>query len=110
MAAYAFYRRIADLAEHNGADVARLLGHVIAHEIGHLLLPCDSHSARGLMRAEWDCAQFEDMVKGLLAFAPEQADLIRTRVRALQSSIVDRPSSMNPRTPTNKTNRTKPRT
>ncbi len=83
MAAYAFYKRIVDLAEHNGADVARLLGHVIAHEIGHLLLPYDSHSSPGVMRAEWDRAQFEDMAKGLLTFTPDQADLIRTRVRGM---------------------------
>ena len=83
MAAYPFYQRIVDLAEHNGADVAGLLGHVIAHELGHLLLPYDSHSTRGVMRAEWDRAQFEGMAKGLLTFAPDQTDLIRKRVRAM---------------------------
>ena len=101
MAAYAFYRRIVGLAEHNGADVAALAGHVIAHEIGHLLLPYDSHSSSGVMRGEWDRAQFDEMAKGLLAFGPEQAHLIRTRVATLRSSIVHRPSSMNPRTSTN---------
>ncbi len=94
MAAYAFYKRIVDLAEHNGADIAALLGHVIAHEIGHLLLPYDSHSSSGVMRAEWDRGQFDDMAKGLLTFGPEQAHLIRIRVDALRSSIVDRPSSI----------------
>ena len=41
MAAYAFYKRIVDLAKQNAADLAVLLGHVIAHEIAHLLLPYD---------------------------------------------------------------------
>ena len=83
MAAYAFYNRIADLAAHNGADGAALLGHVIAHEIGHLLLPADSHSSRGVMRGEWDRTQFDDMAKGLLTFAPKEVQLIRNRVRAM---------------------------
>ena len=83
MAAYAFYSRVADLAEHNGVDVAALLGHVIAHEMGHLLLPANSHSSRGVMRAEWDRTQFDDMTKGLLTFTPQQVQLIRSRVRAM---------------------------
>ena len=83
MAAYAFYQRISDLAAHNGADGAALLGHVVSHELGHLLLPDGSHSASGLMRAEWDRAQFEDMTKGLLTFAPDQVRLIRARVRGM---------------------------
>jgi hypothetical protein len=29
------------------------LGDVIAHEIGHLLLPPPAHSANGIMRAFW---------------------------------------------------------
>lgn len=82
-AAYAFYARIANLAACNGTNEAALLGHVIAHEIGHLLLPYDSHSLTGIMRAEWDRTQFEDMAKGLLAFGREEVDLIRTRVRAM---------------------------
>lgn len=86
MAAYAFYGRIVDLAEHNGAEVAKMLGHVIAHEIGHLLLPYDSHAPRGVMRAEWDREQFEDMFKGLLTFPPEQAALIRTQVRMMTTN------------------------
>ncbi len=83
MAAYVFYKRITALAAYNGADGAALLGHVIAHEIGHLLLPADSHSSRGLMRAEWDRTQFDDMAKGLLTFVPKQVQLIRSRARAV---------------------------
>jgi len=35
----------------------RFLGHFMAHELGHLLLPQYSHSARGLMRARCRCHQ-----------------------------------------------------
>ena len=83
---YAFYSRIEDLAQYNGASLASLLGTVIAHELGHLLLPYDSHTSRGLMRAEWDHRQLKDMASGLLAFTPEQAELIRRRVRTTHTN------------------------
>ena len=35
------------------ARTAKILGHAIAHEIGHLLLGPHTHSASGLMRATW---------------------------------------------------------
>lgn len=45
--------RVAVLAGGVGADRLRLLGRAIAHEIGHLLMGTNRHSARGLMRAVW---------------------------------------------------------
>jgi len=59
---------------------ARLLGHLMAHEIGHLLLPLDAHSPQGLMRAQWSGADLERALAGRLRFTPEQANLIRSRV------------------------------
>ena len=47
--AYIFTHRVAELAKWYDLDDARLLARVIAHEIGHLLLPAHSHSARGIM-------------------------------------------------------------
>ena len=51
--AYIFYHRIERMALANGAPVARGLGHVMAHEIGHLLLGVNSHSRDGLMQPNW---------------------------------------------------------
>ena len=51
--AYIFYHRIERLALAQGAPVARGLGHVMAHEIGHLLLGVNSHSSDGLMQPDW---------------------------------------------------------
>ena len=47
--AYVFTHRVAELAKWNDLDAARLLAKVIAHEVGHLLLPANSHSAWGIM-------------------------------------------------------------
>lgn len=57
LVAWAFYERILDVATMHGIDPGLLLGHVIAHELGHLLLPFDAHSQSGLMRASWDKTQ-----------------------------------------------------
>jgi hypothetical protein len=49
--AYIFIHRIATLALQRGDDFRLAFGRVMAHEVGHLLLPSDSHSDRGIMRA-----------------------------------------------------------
>jgi hypothetical protein len=59
-----------------------MLGHVIAHELGHLLLPHGGHSVGGVMRAEWDPAQVMSAARGILTFTPDQAGMIRERLQA----------------------------
>ena len=49
-----------------------VLGWVIAHEIGHLLLPANSHSKFGIMQASVDFR-----MAGLHVFTDRQADAIR---------------------------------
>jgi hypothetical protein len=44
---------IARLARVSETDVGVLLGRVIAHELGHLMMHTSSHARRGLMRANW---------------------------------------------------------
>jgi len=48
-----FADRIAAAAERVGVNHGTLLGRVMAHEIGHLLLGIDYHGPAGVMRAEW---------------------------------------------------------
>ena len=45
--------RVARVASHAQADVALLLGRVVAHELGHLLMNSPDHAPGGLMRAQW---------------------------------------------------------
>ncbi len=74
--------RIEVFGRQHGTDVAKILGHVIAHEMGHLFLPHDSHTLRGVMRGRLDHAQWEGTANGL-AFTRDQAELIRSTVRAM---------------------------
>ena len=68
----AFYSRIADLARDPvrglGASEAEILGHVISHELGHLLLHTDMHSPDGLMKADWTPQDLYAMRHGNLSF------------------------------------------
>ena len=79
--AYAFYSRIQDVTRTIGSDIGLILGHVIAHEIGHLLLPYDSHAKSGLMRGGWDQKQAMRAETGALTFNSEEAELIRARLQ-----------------------------
>jgi hypothetical protein len=82
--AYAFYRRVAAEAAQYDVSPAFVLACAIAHEIGHLLLPDGlqrGHSGAGLMRPCWDRDDFRRADMGQLRFLPEQAGLIRSRVR-----------------------------
>jgi hypothetical protein len=45
---------VAARAAKSGVPMTTILGRVAAHEIGHLLLGSNSHSASGLMRPSWD--------------------------------------------------------
>jgi hypothetical protein len=51
--ATAFSDRVADAATRVGVDAGTLLGLVIAHELGHLLLGSGYHGGTGVMRADW---------------------------------------------------------
>jgi hypothetical protein len=61
----------------------RMLGHIMAHEIGHALLPFQSHSPQGLMRARWDRADLELAQARRLRFTADHAELIRRKVAQL---------------------------
>jgi len=86
-----FYPRIRAHSAELGMDASQLLGHVIAHEMGHLLLPHGAHSAAGLMRPIWDLAQVQAAGQGVLTFTPDQAGLIRERLHVDASPSADTP-------------------
>jgi hypothetical protein len=80
--AYVFYDRVLNVAARFEQRRGAILGHVIAHELGHLLLPYGSHSESGLMRMDWSRADLEHAAHGLLLFTSQEAALIRERLLA----------------------------
>src|SRR5215469_1383035 len=57
-------------------DLPTILGCVMAHEIGHLLLG-SNHSATGIMKAHWGRKQMRELIKGDLLFTFQQSKLIQ---------------------------------
>ena len=62
------------------ATVAQILGAMMAHELGHILLNLPSHSESGIMKGDWDLKAMCDAAFGLLLFTRQQAEVIRAEV------------------------------
>jgi hypothetical protein len=77
--AYVFFDRVREFADRGHVDASIVLGCATAHELGHLLLPVNAHTADGIMRAQWDSHMIA-RAGGSLSFAPDQARLLRLRV------------------------------
>ncbi len=69
-----FYHRVEELSERRHTSQPLLLGHLIAHEIGHLLLGSNSHSRSGIMHVPWDRSQVERASLGTLLFTKREAE------------------------------------
>src|SRR5262245_66385177 len=73
--AFVLSDRVEGSASSHHVSISRVLGEVIAHELGHLLLPANSHSERGIMHDVWN------LRSGLLEyFTTAQAEMIRRRL------------------------------
>jgi len=75
-----FYEPIQQLEEETHVSPSIILGHAMAHELGHLLLGTNSHSESGLMRAHWTREDLTNASKGKLRFSKEQCLKIRSRL------------------------------
>jgi hypothetical protein len=58
-----------------------VLAHVIAHELGHLLISREHHSPSGIMSTRWQYGRMVEIVQGTLRFASADAHEIRTRLQ-----------------------------
>jgi hypothetical protein len=76
---YVFYDRVVEQTENLDLR-AVLLGHLMAHETGHLLLGPNSHSPKGIMCAVWRPEELRNAAQGVLLFTPEQSKLLRAKL------------------------------
>ena len=51
---------------------AKVLGIVMAHEIGHLLLGFGAHSSAGIMSGRWGKFEMDLVAAGLLGFTKDR--------------------------------------
>ena len=80
MYATVFRDRVLALAQSGRYPEAVLLGHAIAHELGHLLLNSSTHARYGLMAARWRDTELDRAAVGLLQFSQAEASCIRAEV------------------------------
>lgn len=82
-----FYEPMEQLHHSDGTDIASLLGHVAAHEIGHLLLGANSHSEAGIMHAHWTAEELASTKVGGLVFLEKESRRMKARLAmAIQAS------------------------
>ena len=61
---------------------SQILGIAIAHELGHLLLDLQGHSADGIMRGEWGLTDLRNAAFQMLLFTPQQSEVLRANARS----------------------------
>jgi hypothetical protein len=84
-----FYDRVTRILPTQPEWSGRILGHVLAHEIGHMLLRNDTHTQKGLMKAQWTDDDFKIMREKNLSFTPPDANAIRLNLARTCSSVAD---------------------
>jgi len=77
----AYYRSVQLVAGANNSDTSALLGCVMSHELGHLLLG-PGHVPNGIMRAAWKPQDVDAARKRSLKFNAAQGARIRTALQA----------------------------
>lgn len=78
--AFVMYDRVVSLSSRNGLSRSEALALVMAHEIGHLLMPDGKHAKFGLMAASWTSRdlRFADTLG--LGFHSDEAATIRAQL------------------------------
>jgi predicted metalloprotease len=80
-----YYKAVQEIAERYGTDADGLLGYVIAHELGHLLLG-PGHSPHGIMHAPWNNSDATAVKQRGLKFTSTQQERIHQTLQARNST------------------------
>lgn len=76
-----FYNTAQTLSEIAHVNLADVLGHVMAHELGHLLLGSNAHSQLGIMKPHWSSEELQRITMGRLLFTPQQAQSMKNKLK-----------------------------
>ena len=80
--AFIFFDRVQGLCAVEEFSVAVILGHAMAHELGHMVLGQPGHSQSGIMMETIQQNALKRAEKGHLLFTPQQAAQMRARLRS----------------------------
>jgi hypothetical protein len=78
-----FYDRV----KNRPGSVSCLLGHVVAHEVAHILQGLKRHSESGIMKAQWTGADYQQMTWQPLQFTDEDVMLIYGGLKVREASF-----------------------
>lgn len=79
-AGFVSYDRVLGLSRATLIAPGALLGYIVAHELGHLILPHVRHARRGLMREPWGREELLELSQGNLRFVPEYGGAMRAQL------------------------------
>jgi hypothetical protein len=82
-----YFAALAVFKPQTAVSTGDLLGCVVAHELGHLLLGNASHSANGLMSAVWQDPELRLAAHGDLLFTSNEAHRMRFRYIAASARL-----------------------
>jgi len=90
------YDRVRDTAGLSKALEPLLLGHVIVHELAHVLQCVDRHSDSGIMKARWTPEDYYEMRWKPMSFSAEDIELIHLGMDVLRSHTEATPAAVSP--------------
>lgn len=83
-----YYQNLTASRNHVELSDAEMLGYVIAHEVGHLLLGTNSHSPAGIMQGKWLSSAVRAAARHNLYFTSAQSGVLRSRFAAAPVGIL----------------------
>jgi hypothetical protein len=89
-----FMNRVTEHLRIGALSAGPVLGHAIAHEIGHHLLGDNSHGLRGIMVGNWSKQHLRHMSKGDLLFTHEEAARMQAEVKHRNRPDINTQASM----------------
>ncbi len=78
--AFLFFDQAIEFSRVHQAAAALVMGTVVAHEIGHLLLGKRGHTSEGLMRASWSVDDWQRASSGILLFSQRESQTMRATI------------------------------
>jgi hypothetical protein len=82
--AYVLHDRVSEFVDRydlgSERDRSVILGYVIAHELGHLMMPETGHTHGGIMAAVWGYSERSAALRGTLGFTAREAGQMRACV------------------------------
>jgi hypothetical protein len=76
-----------DLARSAMGAVPEILGHIAAHEVGHVLLGT-GHTVSGIMQARWSLNDWDLLRQRTLFFTPQQAHFLKHKLPVEAANVM----------------------